>query len=126
MFRSPDSLHLQHLFQVILQPTVNTCTRFIGARTCGCHPPLMFWSSSKAFLVFDLSREALAPFLKNEEARLMAESAAPMGPFQYILCASTSPAVKQQEESLTYLNQGKVPMEGPELQDWNLLSSPCV
>lgn len=37
----------------------------------------------------------------------MAESAAPSGPFQYILCASTSPAVKQQEESLTYLNQGE-------------------
>ncbi|XP_029693499.1 transcription factor CP2-like protein 1 isoform X2 [Takifugu rubripes] len=52
-------------------------------------------------------REALAPFLKNEEARLMAESAAPSGPFQYILCAATSPAVKQQEESLTYLNQGQ-------------------
>lgn len=39
----------------------------------------------------------------------MAESAAPTGPFQYILCAATSPAVKQQEESLTYLNQGKAP-----------------
>lgn len=37
----------------------------------------------------------------------MAESAAPSGPFQYILCAATSPAVKQQEESLTYLNQGE-------------------
>lgn len=37
----------------------------------------------------------------------MAESAAPTGPFQYILCAATSPAVKQQDESLTYLNQGK-------------------
>ncbi|TWW80300.1 Transcription factor CP2-like protein 1 CP2-related transcriptional repressor 1 [Takifugu flavidus] len=37
----------------------------------------------------------------------MAESAAPSGPFQYILCAATSPAVKQQEESLTYLNQGQ-------------------
>lgn len=51
-------------------------------------------------------REALAPFLKNEEARLMAESGARRSPFQYILCAATSPAVKQQEESLTYLNQG--------------------
>lgn len=25
---------------------------------------------------------------------------------QYVLCAATSPAVKQQEETLTYLNQG--------------------
>lgn len=55
------------------------------------------------------SREALAPFLKHEEARLLAESAAPAGPFQYILCAATSPAVKQQDESLTYLNQGRTP-----------------
>ncbi|CAG11207.1 unnamed protein product, partial [Tetraodon nigroviridis] len=47
------------------------------------------------------------PFLKHEEARLMAESAAPSGPFQYVLCAATSPAVRQQEESLTYLNQGQ-------------------
>lgn len=51
-------------------------------------------------------REALAPFLKDEEARLMAENAAKRTPFQYILCAATSPAVKQQEETLTYLNQG--------------------
>lgn len=51
-------------------------------------------------------REALAPFLKNEEARLMAEIGARRTPFQYILCAATSPAVKQQDESLTYLNQG--------------------
>ncbi|XP_069010489.1 transcription factor CP2-like protein 1 isoform X1 [Embiotoca jacksoni] len=52
-------------------------------------------------------REALAPFLKNEEARLMAESGAKRPPFQYVLCAATSPAVKQQEETLTYLNQGQ-------------------
>lgn len=51
-------------------------------------------------------REVLAPFLKDEEARLMAENAARRTPFQYILCAATSPAVKQQEETLTYLNQG--------------------
>uniref|UniRef100_A0AAX7SSP0 Grh/CP2 DB domain-containing protein n=1 Tax=Astatotilapia calliptera TaxID=8154 RepID=A0AAX7SSP0_ASTCA len=53
------------------------------------------------------SREALAPFIKNEEARLMAENGAKRTPFQYILCAATSPAVKQQEEALTYLNQGQ-------------------
>ncbi|KAM6955451.1 transcription factor CP2-like protein 1 isoform 2-T2 [Lycodopsis pacificus] len=52
-------------------------------------------------------REALAPFLKNEEARLMAEHGSKRSPFQYVLCAATSPAVKQQEESLTYLNQGQ-------------------
>lgn len=38
----------------------------------------------------------------------MAESAAAAPrPFQYVLCAATSPAVKQQDESLTYLNQGE-------------------
>ncbi|XP_024141866.1 transcription factor CP2-like protein 1 isoform X3 [Oryzias melastigma] len=50
-------------------------------------------------------REALAPFLKNEEARL--QSGSPSSPFHYVLCASTSPAVKQQDETLTYLNQGQ-------------------
>lgn len=69
---------------------------------CHCLPFIL----SKVLCVC-FSREALAPFLKNEEARLMAESAAPSGPFQYILCAATSPAVKQQDESLTYLNQGE-------------------
>ncbi|GLD67030.1 transcription factor CP2-like protein 1 [Lates japonicus] len=52
-------------------------------------------------------REALAPFLQNEEARLMAENGTKRIPFQYILCAATSPAVKQPDETLTYLNQGQ-------------------
>ncbi|XP_075870074.1 transcription factor CP2-like protein 1 isoform X1 [Nelusetta ayraudi] len=53
-------------------------------------------------------REALAPFLKSEEARLLAEhGAAARSPFTYVLCAATSPAVRQQDESLTYLNQGQ-------------------
>ncbi|XP_037345113.2 transcription factor CP2-like protein 1 isoform X3 [Pungitius pungitius] len=52
-------------------------------------------------------REALAPFLKDEEARLMAERGAKRSAFQHLLCAATSPARKQQEESLTYLNQGQ-------------------
>ncbi|MEQ2194542.1 hypothetical protein XENOCAPTIV_030650, partial [Xenoophorus captivus] len=50
--------------------------------------------------------EALAPFLKNEEARLRAASGVQRSPFQYVLCAAMSPAVKQQEETLSYLNQG--------------------
>ncbi|XP_014898818.1 transcription factor CP2-like protein 1 [Poecilia latipinna] len=52
-------------------------------------------------------RDALAPFLKTEEARLRADSGARRPPFHYVLCAATSPAVKQQEETLTYLNQGQ-------------------
>lgn len=51
-------------------------------------------------------RDALAPFLKDEEARLTAESVCKRSPLQVVLCAATSPAVKQQEETLTYLNQG--------------------
>lgn len=68
---------------------------------------LFFLSYQTSFWVFVVSREDWPPFLKHEEARLMAESAAPTGPYQYVLCAATSPAVKQQDESLTYLNQGK-------------------
>lgn len=57
---------------------------------------------------FSSLRDALAPFLKNEEERQTSEShAVNMAPFQYILCAATSPAVKHQEETLTYLNQGR-------------------
>lgn len=61
--------------------------------------------SPSSFLLVSF-REALAPFLKNEEARLMAENGVKRTPFQYVLYAATSPAVKQQEETLTYLNQG--------------------
>uniref|UniRef100_A0A3B4AWC3 Grh/CP2 DB domain-containing protein n=1 Tax=Periophthalmus magnuspinnatus TaxID=409849 RepID=A0A3B4AWC3_9GOBI len=69
-----------------------------------CHSqPESFHQHSASYI-----REALAPFLKNEEARLMAESSGSRKvPFQYILCAATSPAVKQTEETLTYLNQGQ-------------------
>lgn len=37
----------------------------------------------------------------------MAEDRNRRSPFQYILCAATSPAVKQTDETLTYLNQGQ-------------------
>ncbi|CAL1581815.1 unnamed protein product [Knipowitschia caucasica] len=74
-----------------------------------CHSqPESFHQPSASYI-----REALAPFLKHEEARLMAESGDGRhgegggGPFQYVLCAPTSPAVKQTDETLTYLNQGQ-------------------
>uniref|UniRef100_A0A3Q2Q6G0 Transcription factor CP2-like 1 n=1 Tax=Fundulus heteroclitus TaxID=8078 RepID=A0A3Q2Q6G0_FUNHE len=68
-----------------------------------CHPqPESYHQHSSSYI-----REALAPFLKNEEARLRAESGGKRPPFQYVLCAATSPAVKQQEETLSYLNQGQ-------------------
>uniref|UniRef100_A0A8D2Q4F4 Grh/CP2 DB domain-containing protein n=1 Tax=Varanus komodoensis TaxID=61221 RepID=A0A8D2Q4F4_VARKO len=54
-------------------------------------------------------REPLAlPFLKQEEPNSISTSAEQHCPsFQYALCAVTSPAVKQHEETLTYLNQGQ-------------------
>lgn len=51
-------------------------------------------------------RDALAPFLKHEEEQQSSEIR--VSPFHYVLCAATSPAVKLQDETLTYLNQGHV------------------
>ncbi|XP_010781230.1 transcription factor CP2-like protein 1 isoform X2 [Notothenia coriiceps] len=66
-----------------------------------CHPqPESYHQHSASYI-----REALAPFLKDEEARLTAESVCKRSSLQVVLCAATSPAVKQQEETLTYLNQ---------------------
>ncbi|XP_052514583.1 transcription factor CP2-like protein 1 [Budorcas taxicolor] len=55
-----------------------------------------------------LLREALPlPYLKQEELANIPRAEQPCPAFQYVLCAATSPAVKQQEETLTYLNQGQ-------------------
>nr|XP_030695663.2 transcription factor CP2-like protein 1 [Globicephala melas] len=55
-----------------------------------------------------LLREALPlPYLKQEEPPNIPRAEPPCPTFQYVLCAATSPAVKQQEETLTYLNQGQ-------------------
>ncbi|XP_038609896.1 transcription factor CP2-like protein 1 isoform X2 [Tachyglossus aculeatus] len=56
----------------------------------------------------NLLREPLAlPYLKQEEPRAVSTSDLHCPVFQYVLCAATSPAVKQHEETLTYLNQGQ-------------------
>lgn len=47
------------------------------------------------------------PYLKQEELPSIPREEPPCLAFQYVLCAATSPAVKQQEEALTYLNQGQ-------------------
>ncbi|XP_006799226.2 transcription factor CP2-like protein 1, partial [Neolamprologus brichardi] len=90
-----------------------------------CHPqPESYHQHSASYI-----REALAPFLKSEEARLMAENGAKRTPFQYILCAATSPAVKQQEEALTYLNQGQsyeIRMLNRKLVEYSDISSKYV
>ncbi|KAM5308935.1 transcription factor CP2-like protein 1 isoform 2-T3 [Glossophaga mutica] len=55
-----------------------------------------------------LLRESLPlPYLKQEELPNIPSTEPPGPTFQYVLCAATSPAVKQQEEALTYLNQGQ-------------------
>ncbi|XP_012515283.1 PREDICTED: transcription factor CP2-like protein 1 [Propithecus coquereli] len=55
-----------------------------------------------------LLREPLAlPYLKQEELPNIAGTEPRWPVFQYVLSAATSPAVKQQEETLTYLNQGR-------------------
>ncbi|XP_006636307.1 transcription factor CP2-like protein 1 isoform X1 [Lepisosteus oculatus] len=47
------------------------------------------------------------PIFKHEDHQHASENASKMIPFQYILSAATSPAVKLQDETLTYLNQGQ-------------------
>lgn len=48
------------------------------------------------------------PYLKQEELPNVPGPEPPCPAFQYVLCAATSPAVKQGEETLTYLNQGSL------------------
>nr|XP_020853445.1 transcription factor CP2-like protein 1 isoform X2 [Phascolarctos cinereus] len=56
----------------------------------------------------NLLRESLAlPYLKQEDPASISTSDMHCPVFQYVLCAVTSPAVKQHEETLTYLNQGQ-------------------
>ncbi|XP_054033328.1 alpha-globin transcription factor CP2 [Dryobates pubescens] len=56
---------------------------------------------------YSMSDVLALPIFKQEEASLPAEPEAKLLPFQYVLCAATSPAVKLHEETLTYLNQGQ-------------------
>ncbi|XP_061598563.1 upstream-binding protein 1 isoform X2 [Cololabis saira] len=54
------------------------------------------------------TRDVLAlPIFKQEDSSLPPETETKNPPFQYVLCAATSPAVKLHEETLTYLNQGQ-------------------
>ncbi|XP_039461392.1 upstream-binding protein 1 isoform X4 [Oreochromis aureus] len=53
-------------------------------------------------------RDVLAlPIFKQEDSSLPPENETKNPPFQYVLCAATSPAVKLHDETLTYLNQGQ-------------------
>ncbi|KAM4540073.1 upstream-binding protein 1 isoform 2-T2 [Odontesthes bonariensis] len=77
---------------------------------------MLFWQSytenfSSPVQVQDGSsytRDVLAlPIFKQEDSSLPPENETKNPPFQYVLCAATSPAVKLHEETLTYLNQGQ-------------------
>ena len=46
------------------------------------------------------------PIFKQEDSSLPDDVETKNLPFQYVLCAATSPAVKLHDETLTYLNQG--------------------
>uniref|UniRef100_A0A8C0V5K2 Upstream-binding protein 1 n=1 Tax=Cyanistes caeruleus TaxID=156563 RepID=A0A8C0V5K2_CYACU len=57
---------------------------------------------------FFLFSDVLAlPIFKQEDSSLPQENETKHPPFQYVMCAATSPAVKLYDETLTYLNQGQ-------------------
>uniref|UniRef100_A0A4W2G837 Upstream-binding protein 1 n=1 Tax=Bos indicus x Bos taurus TaxID=30522 RepID=A0A4W2G837_BOBOX len=47
------------------------------------------------------------PIFKQEDSSLPLDDETKHPPFQYVMCAATSPAVKLHDETLTYLNQGQ-------------------
>ncbi|XDV34926.1 hypothetical protein PO909_004996 [Leuciscus waleckii] len=56
---------------------------------------------------YSMSDVLALPIFKQEDVSVPVESDTKNPPFQYVLCAATSPAVKLHEETLTYLNQGQ-------------------
>ncbi|MBN3297663.1 TFCP2 factor, partial [Amia calva] len=56
---------------------------------------------------YSMSDVLALPIFKQEESNLPPDNENKILPFQYVLCASTSPAVKLHDETLTYLNQGQ-------------------
>uniref|UniRef100_A0A8B9KYA8 Upstream-binding protein 1 n=1 Tax=Astyanax mexicanus TaxID=7994 RepID=A0A8B9KYA8_ASTMX len=56
---------------------------------------------------YSMSDVLALPIFKQEDGSVSDESDSKNPPFQYVLCAATSPAVKLHEETLTYLNQGQ-------------------
>uniref|UniRef100_A0A8K9Y1P0 Upstream-binding protein 1 n=1 Tax=Oncorhynchus mykiss TaxID=8022 RepID=A0A8K9Y1P0_ONCMY len=59
--------------------------------------------------VYSMSDVLALPIFKQEDSSLPSdrERSSLNPPFQYVLCAATSPAVKLHDETLTYLNQGQ-------------------
>ncbi|KAM9386313.1 upstream-binding protein 1 [Pholidichthys leucotaenia] len=56
---------------------------------------------------YSMSDVLALPIFKQEDSTLPSENETKNPPFQYVLCAPTSPAVKLHDETLTYLNQGQ-------------------
>uniref|UniRef100_A0A8D2D0N8 Transcription factor CP2 n=1 Tax=Sciurus vulgaris TaxID=55149 RepID=A0A8D2D0N8_SCIVU len=56
---------------------------------------------------YSMSDVLALPIFKQEESNLPPDNENEILPFQYVLCAATSPAVKLHDETLTYLNQGQ-------------------
>ncbi|XP_076865041.1 upstream-binding protein 1 isoform X1 [Brachyhypopomus gauderio] len=56
---------------------------------------------------YSMSDVLALPIFKQEDGSGGSDVESKNPPFQYVLCAATSPAVKLQEETLTYLNQGQ-------------------
>ncbi|KAJ8016876.1 hypothetical protein DPEC_G00011900 [Dallia pectoralis] len=56
---------------------------------------------------YSMSDVLALPIFKQEESNLPTDSENKILPFQYVLCAATSPAIKLHDETLTYLNQGQ-------------------
>ncbi|CAL8293854.1 unnamed protein product [Merluccius merluccius] len=56
---------------------------------------------------YSMSDVLALPIFKQEDSSLPDDTETKNLPFQYVLCAATSPAVKLHDETLTYLNQGQ-------------------
>ncbi|XP_013045858.1 upstream-binding protein 1 isoform X1 [Anser cygnoides] len=56
---------------------------------------------------YSMSDVLALPIFKQEDSSLPPENETKHPPFQYVMCAATSPAVKLYDETLTYLNQGQ-------------------
>ena len=72
--------------------------------------PMLDFSLPCFEAVGGLQSDVLAlPIFKEEEFKssLPPDNENKILPFQYVLCAATSPAVKLHDETLTYLNQGQ-------------------
>ncbi|XP_035757427.1 upstream-binding protein 1 [Egretta garzetta] len=114
----PVKLHPEHIYADTF------------AKSGACLPALALWyikspvpfggsGDGGQYSFFQVSREVeydvagnvldvlALPIFKQEDSSLPQENETKHPPFQYVMCAATSPAVKLYDETLTYLNQGQ-------------------